>query len=101
MCSIVNQSTARKSDQSEVAISGRLANQKPGKRTNQKAGYEKKQQIDCRDSHFIRHVTSIKIKRPHQGIEHSVNPDTRGSATRSLSSNVRQRPDPIIESKYP
>jgi hypothetical protein len=31
MCSIVNQSTARKSDQSEVAISGRLANQKPGK----------------------------------------------------------------------
>jgi hypothetical protein len=46
MCSIVNQSTARKSDQSEVAISGRLANQKPGKRTNQKAGYKKKQPID-------------------------------------------------------
>jgi hypothetical protein len=43
MCSIVNQSTARKSDQSEVAISGRLSNQKPGKRTNQKAGYKKKQ----------------------------------------------------------
>ena len=40
MCSIVNQSTARKSDQSEVAISGRLANQKPGKRTNQKTGYK-------------------------------------------------------------
>jgi hypothetical protein len=49
MCSIVNQSTARKSDQSEVAISGRLANQKPGKGTNQKAGYKKKQPIDCRD----------------------------------------------------
>ena len=31
MCSIVNQSTTRKSAQSEVAISGRLANQKPGK----------------------------------------------------------------------
>jgi len=43
MCSIVNQSTARKSDQSEVVISGRLANQNPGKRTNQKAGYKKKQ----------------------------------------------------------
>jgi hypothetical protein len=37
--------------QSEVTISGRLANQKPGKRTNQKAGYKKKQPIDCRDSH--------------------------------------------------
>jgi hypothetical protein len=51
---------------------GRLANQKPGKRTNQKAGYKKKQPIDSietkssfyekqrqesRDSHFIRHVT--------------------------------------------
>ena len=48
MCSIVNQSTARKSDQSEVAISGRLTNQKPGKRTNQKAGYKKKQPIDKR-----------------------------------------------------
>jgi hypothetical protein len=47
MYSIVNQSTARKSDQLEVAISGRLANQKPGKRTNQKAGYKKKQPIDC------------------------------------------------------
>ena len=58
MCSIVKQSTARKSDQSEVAISGRLAIQKPGKRTNQKAGYKKKQQIDCRDSHFIRHRKS-------------------------------------------
>ena len=46
MCSIVNQSTARKSDQSEVTISGRLANQKPGKRTNQKVGYKKKQPID-------------------------------------------------------
>jgi hypothetical protein len=32
-----------KSDQSEVDISGRLANHKPGKRTNQKAGYKKKQ----------------------------------------------------------
>jgi hypothetical protein len=31
------QSTARKSEQSEVTISGRLANRKPGKRTNQKA----------------------------------------------------------------
>ena len=65
-------SSARKSDQSEVAISGRLANQKPGKRTNQKAEYKKKQPIDSidtkfsyykkqrqesRDSHFIPHVT--------------------------------------------
>ena len=32
------QSTARKSDQSEVTISGRLANQKTGTRTNQKRG---------------------------------------------------------------
>ena len=112
MCSIVNQSTARKSDQSEVAISGRLANQKPGIRTNQKAGYKKKQPIDSietksslyekkrqesKDSHFIQHVTSIKIKRPDQSIEHSVHPDTRGSATGSLSSNVRQKSDPSIE----
>ena len=36
MCSIVNKSTARKSDQSEVAISGRLAIQKPGKKTIRK-----------------------------------------------------------------
>jgi hypothetical protein len=50
MCSIVNQSTARKSDQSEVTISGRLANQNPGKRTNQKAGYQKKQSIDSIDT---------------------------------------------------
>jgi hypothetical protein len=57
------QSTARKSDQSEVAISVRLANQNPGKRTNQKAGYKKKQPIDCRDSHFIRHVTRIYLKK--------------------------------------
>jgi hypothetical protein len=70
MYSIVNQSTARKSDQSEVAISGRLANQKPGKRTNQKAGYKKKQPIDCIETKssfykkqrqesrdFIQHVT--------------------------------------------
>jgi hypothetical protein len=72
MCSIVKQSTARKSDQSEVAISARVANQKPGKRTNQKAGYKRKQPIDSidtkssfykkqrqdsRDSHFIQHVT--------------------------------------------
>jgi hypothetical protein len=35
-----------KSDQSEVAISGRLANQKPGKGTNQKAGYKKKQPMN-------------------------------------------------------
>ena len=57
MCSIVNQSTARKSDQSEAAISGRLANQNPGKRTNQKAGYKKKQPIDCRDTlHSTCHV---------------------------------------------
>jgi hypothetical protein len=46
MCSILNQSTARKSDQSEVAISGLLANQKPGKETNQKAGNKKKQPKD-------------------------------------------------------
>ena len=68
-----NQSTARKSDQSEVTISGRLANQEPGKRTNQKVGYQKKQPIDFidtkssfykkaetreqRHTHFLRHVT--------------------------------------------
>ena len=44
MCSIVNQSTSRKCDQSEVVISGRLANQKPGKRTNQKSGYKRNNQ---------------------------------------------------------
>jgi hypothetical protein len=43
---VSNQSTARKSDQSEVTISGQLANQITGKRTNQKAGYQKKQPID-------------------------------------------------------
>ena len=73
MCSIVNQSTASRSDQSEVAISGRIANQKSGKkRTKQKGGYKEKQPInsidkslhfkkkqrqESRDSHFIRHVT--------------------------------------------
>jgi hypothetical protein len=36
MCSIVNQSTVRKSEQSEVAISGRLANQNTGKKTIRK-----------------------------------------------------------------
>ena len=54
MCSIVNQSTARKSDQSEVAISGRLSNQKPRKRTNQKAEYKKKQPIDSIESSFYK-----------------------------------------------
>jgi hypothetical protein len=44
MCSIINQSAARISDQSEVTISGRLANQMPGKRTNQKAGYKRNKQ---------------------------------------------------------
>jgi hypothetical protein len=60
MCSIVNQSTVRKSDQSEVAIFGRLANQKPGKRTNQKAGYKKKQPID-----FIETKSSFYKKQTH------------------------------------
>ena len=46
-----NQSTARKSDQSEVAISGRLANQKPGKK-NLKGGYRKKQPIDTKSSFY-------------------------------------------------
>jgi hypothetical protein len=50
MCSIVNQSTARKSDQSEVVIYGRLPNQHTGKRTNQKAGYKKKQPIESIDT---------------------------------------------------
>jgi hypothetical protein len=43
---VSNQSTTRKSAQSEVTISGRLANQITGKRTNQKEGYKKKQPID-------------------------------------------------------
>ena len=47
---VSTQSTARKSDQSEVTISGRLANQITGKRTNQKAGYKKKQPIDSIDT---------------------------------------------------
>ena len=46
MCSIINQSAVRKSDQSEVTISGQLANQNPGKRTNQKAGYKKEQPMN-------------------------------------------------------
>jgi hypothetical protein len=70
---VSNQSTVRKSDQSEITISGRLANQITGKRTNQKPGYKKKQPIDSidtkssfykkkqrresRDTHFLRHVT--------------------------------------------
>ena len=41
MCSIVNQSTARKSDQSEVAISGRLANQKLGKKNQSERRIQK------------------------------------------------------------
>jgi hypothetical protein len=47
---VSNQLTARKSDQSEVAISGQLANPNPGKGTNQKAGYQKKQPIDSIDT---------------------------------------------------
>ena len=42
MCSIVNQLIVRKSDQSEVAISGRLANQNAGRLTNDRAGYNTK-----------------------------------------------------------
>ena len=42
MCSIVNQSTARKSDQSDVTISGRLANQKPGKKNQSERRIQKK-----------------------------------------------------------
>ena len=41
MCSIVNQSTARKFDQSEVDISGRLANQKPGKKNQSERRIQK------------------------------------------------------------
>jgi hypothetical protein len=58
MCSIVNQSTVRKSDQSEVA------NQKPGKRTNQKAGYKKKQPID-----FIETKSSFYKKQTHTSFD--------------------------------
>jgi hypothetical protein len=47
---VSNQSTARKSAQSEVVISGRLTNQITGKRTIQKAGYQKKQPIDSIDT---------------------------------------------------
>ena len=42
MCSIVNQLIARKSDQSEVTISGRLANPIAGRLTNDGAGYNSK-----------------------------------------------------------
>ena len=38
MCSIINQSAARKFDQSEVTISSRLSNQIAGKQTNDRAG---------------------------------------------------------------
>jgi hypothetical protein len=46
MCSIINQSAARQSDQSEVAISGRLANQIAGKLTNDRAGYNTKRPMN-------------------------------------------------------
>ena len=69
MCSIVSQSTARKSDQSEVTISGRLQEKEPigkqdTKRNNQSTpsiqslrSIKKKQRRESRDSHFLRHVT--------------------------------------------
>ena len=60
MCSIVKQSTIRKSDQSEVAISGQLANQNPGKRTNQKTGYKKKQPIDSIDTKLTKTDVTVE-----------------------------------------
>jgi hypothetical protein len=45
--------------------SGRLANQNPGKRTNQKAEYKKKQPIDCRLTlHSTCHVNQNQKTRP-------------------------------------
>ena len=46
MCSIVNRLIARKSDQSEVAISGRLANPIAGILTNDRAGYNTKRTMN-------------------------------------------------------
>jgi hypothetical protein len=50
MCSIINQSAARQSDQSEVAISGRLTNQIAGKLTNDRAGYNTKRPMNTIDT---------------------------------------------------
>jgi hypothetical protein len=60
----------RKSDHSEVVISGQLANQNPGKRTNQKAGYKKKQSIDSIDT-----KSSFYKKNPRQETTPSPPPD--------------------------
>jgi hypothetical protein len=46
MCSIINQSTARKSYHLEVAISGRLANQIAGKLINDRAVYNTKRTMN-------------------------------------------------------
>jgi hypothetical protein len=56
MCSIVNQSTARKSDQSVVAKAGYKKKQ-PIDFIDTKSSFYKKQRQESRDSHFIRHVT--------------------------------------------
>jgi hypothetical protein len=45
--------------------------------------------------HSTCHVNQNQKTRPKHWT--FVNPDTRGSATGSLSNNVRQRPDPSIE----
>ena len=61
MCSMVNQSTARISDQSEVAISGRLANQNPGKSRIQKETTNRLQSLTL---HSTCHVNQNQKTRP-------------------------------------
>ena len=65
MCSIVNQSTARKSDQSEVAISGRLANQKPGKEPIRKQDTKRNNQSTA-ETH-----TSFDMSRQSKSKDHT------------------------------
>jgi hypothetical protein len=65
MCSIVNRLIARKSDQSEVAISGRLANPIAGILTNDRAGYNTKRPMNIietkRSGLLQEHVIRTKI----------------------------------------
>jgi hypothetical protein len=81
-----------KLNQSEVAISGRLANQKPGKRTNQKAGYKKKQPI-----YSIDMSRKSKSKDQSKALNIPFTLTQGGSGTGSLSSNVRQRPNENVQ----
>ncbi len=67
MCSIVNQSIARKSDQSEITISGRLANQTQEKEQIRKQDTKRNNQ----STPSIQSLRSIKKSRDERAETHT------------------------------